>query len=373
VTTDRHSIEQALCSLWAELLAVDVTPEDDFFELGGYSLLIVDVVAQARTYGITMSPDDVFDHRTPAAIATAIALRPPGPASRVPRAQAARRPAGGDAEPDPGFADVWATGRSPIEAGEPATLVPLVPEGTGTPVFCFHWGTGNVRFMGDVAKRFRGERRVYGLESVGLWSRERPPLSLTEVAARYLREISAVQPHGPYLLVGPCAGGRIAYEAARQLEQAGETVALLALVNSGPPGVTDLDSSWGLEEFYDLRMASLRHQLGVPSLNADSERVMATMLRASEIDEGTKPAELHWRQAVWAAGAFAQEHYEPRRYGGEAIVFQLAANARKDDFRWDRMIEATEVCTFDANDTLPLLQDQAFAATLRQKLAAFAG
>lgn len=357
--TDRHSIEQALCSIWADLLAVDVTPGDDFFELGGYSLLIVDVVAQARTYGITMSPDDVFDHKTPAAIAAALS-----------REQTVRPATDNAVEPDPDFADVWATGLSPLDAGEQPALVPLAADGTGTPVFCFHWGAGNVRFMADAADRFRGGRPAYGFESIGLWSRERPPLSLVEVATRYLHEIRAVQPHGPYLLIGPCAGGRIAYEIARQLEQAGDTVAVLALVNSGPPGVTDLDPSWGLREFYNMRVASLRTWLGVPSLNTESDRVMRVMLEASKIDEGMKPEDLHWRQAVWAAGGFAQEHYEPRRYGGEAIVFQLAANADNEDFRWDKVIATTEVHTFEADDTLPLLADPVFAEILRKKLAA---
>jgi thioesterase domain-containing protein len=362
-TLDRHGIEQALCSIWADLLAVDVSPDDDFFELGGYSLLIVDVIAQARGYGITMSPDDVFEHPTPAAIAAALV---PGPA-----AQAAPPPE--PVAPDPDFARVWAAGLSPVEAGEPTTLVPLVPDGTGPPVFCFHWGTGNVRFLREAAEQFRGGRPVYGLESVGLRSRERPPLSLAEAAARYRREITAVQPHGPYLLVGPCAGGRIAYEVARQFEQAGEPTAVLALMNAAPPGVTELDPSWGLEEFYDLRLASLRRWLKVPSLSADPDRVLALMLTAANIDKDTKPAELHWWQAVWAAGAFAQQHYEPRRYGGEALVFQCAASADREELRWDRLAASTEVYTFEANDTLPLLADPAFAEILRKKLAAAAG
>ncbi len=355
----QRSLEQTLCEIWADLLAVDVAPGDDFFEIGGYSLLIVDVVAQARAHGITMSPDHVFEHKTPAAIAAALL---PG--------QAARPAGDGGTDPDPYFSDVWSTGLSPVEAGEPATLVPLAPHGTGTPVFCFHWGTGNVRFMRDTADRFRCQRPAYGLESVGLRSRERPPLSLAEVAARYLREIRSVQPHGPYLLVGPCAGGRIAFEVARQLELAGETIAVLALVNSAPPGVTELDPSWGLEEFYDLRMASLRRWLGVPSLNADPDRVLGPMRAAANIDEDTEPAELHWWQAVWAAGAFAQEHYEPRRYGGKAIVFQRAVNCDREEFRWDRLTAAAEVHSFEADDTLPLLADPGFAEILRQKLAA---
>ncbi|MEO6086808.1 MAG: thioesterase domain-containing protein [Umezawaea sp.] len=359
---DRNVIEQALCSIWEDLLAVEVTPDDDFFELGGYSLLLVDVVAEARKQGITMSPNDVFDHKTPAGIAAA--LLPDGSAP----AQA------GDArESDPDFDVVWALGRSPVEVEEAPTLTTLVAEGEGAPVFCFHWGAGNVRFLRDIVETFRGARPVHGLESVGMWSRERPSLSIVEMAARYLREIRAVQPHGPYLLVGPCAGGRVAYEVARQLEEVGERVAVLALINAMPPGTNDLDASWGLRDFYDFRLASLRKQFDVPHLDADRDRVLRAMVETAKIDADMDPDDLHWRQAVWAAGNFAQEHYEPRPYGGHVTVFQLAQVADREDARWSRVAPDTEVHTVEAADTLPLLRHPAFAEILAKKLAQFPG
>jgi len=353
--SERRRIAETLESIWADLLAVDVGPDDDFFELGGYSLLIVNVVAEARKHGITLTPDHVFDHKTPAAIAAALA--PDEVPAPVPAAAG-----------DPDFAEVWATGHSPMQVEPVPTLTPLAA-GTGTPVFCFHWGAGNVRFLAEVVDSFRGDRPVFGLESVGMWSRERPALSIVEMSTRYLAEIRAAQPHGPYLLVGPCAGGRIAYEIGRQLERTGATVGLLALVNGMPPGRTELDAGWGLRDFYDFRLASLRQQFGVPSLTADPERVLAAMVATSKIDAGMDPADVHWRQAVWAAGNYAQEHYEPRPYGGEVTVFQLASSAADPTARWDRVAASAEVHTFEAADTLPLLREPSFAEVLRKKLA----
>lgn len=362
---DRQGIERALCSIWEDLLAVEVTPEDDFFELGGYSLLLVDVVAEARKHGFTLTPNDVFDHKTPAAIAAV--LLPDGSATAAEPADHGR----GDGDPD--FAVVWAGGRAPVEVEPVPTVTPLVERGAGTPVFCFHWGAGNVRFLRDVVDAFRGDRPVYGVESVGMWSRERPPLSIVEMSTRYLREIREVQPHGPYLLVGPCAGGRIAFEVARQLEAAGEEVAVLALVNAMPPGTNELDAGWGLRDYYDFRLASLRKQFGVPNLNTDRDRVMERMVETAKIDAGMDPEDLHWRQAVWAAGNFAQEHYEPRPYGGHAMIFQVAQSADREDADWGRVVASTEVRTFDAPDTLPLLRDPSFAEILAKKLAEFPG
>lgn len=355
----RDDIVQIISEIWEELLDTDVEEDDDFFDLGGYSLLIVNVVTEARKRGLEMSANDIHTHKTPAALAAALAA--PGGTDRP------------DASADPDFSTVWETGLSPLETEPSPTLVPLAPEGTGTPVFCFHWGTGNVRFMADLVDSFRGERPAYGLEMVGMWSRERPALSLVEMAARYLREIRAVQPEGPYLFVGPCAGGRIAYEIARQLTEQGERVELLAVVNTMPPGSTELDPAWGLRELYDFRLASLRERFEVPDLLSDTERLTRGMVDIAWLDKGVDTADLHWRQAVWAAGIFAQEHYEPRRYDGEVTVFQLAEHADRPEADWGRVAAATETHTYESAGTLPLLRDPAFQQALAKKLATYAG
>ncbi|WP_052425125.1 thioesterase domain-containing protein [Streptomyces fulvoviolaceus] len=354
---DRDEIVQIVSEIWEELLDVDVEDDDDFFDLGGYSLLIVNVVTEARKRGLELSSNDIYTHKTPAALADALS------------AAAAGAQADGPADPD--FSTVWETGLSPLETEPSPTLVPLAPEGTGTPVFCFHWGTGNVRFLADLVDSFRGERPAYGLEMVGMWSRERPALSLVEMASRYLREIRTVQPEGPYLFVGPCAGGRIAYEIARQLEEQGERVAVLAVVNTMPPGTTELDPAWGLRELYDFRLASLRERYEVPDLLTDQERLMRGMVEIAWLDEQVDPADLHWRQAVWAAGIFAQEHYEPRPYGDEVTVFQLAEHADRPAADWGRVAAATETHTYESAGTLPLLRDPAFAQVLAKKLASY--
>lgn len=352
---NRNDIEQILSEIWENLLDVDVDPDDDFFELGGYSLLIVNVVTEARKRGLELAANDIYTHKTASAIADALS--------------AAGTPAAPAAGADPDFSTVWESGLSPVQTEPSTTLVTLAPEGTGTPVFCFHWGTGNVRFMTDLVDTFRGKRPAYGLEMAGLWGRERPALSIVEMASRYLKEIRAVQPEGPYLFVGPCAGGRIAYEIARQLEVNGEEVAVLAVINTMPPGTTELDAAWGLRELYDFRLTSLRERYSVPDLHTDQERVMRGMVDIAWLDEGVDPADLHWRQAVWAAGVFAQEHYEPRPYGGEVTIIQLAEDADRPEADWGRLAGSTETHAFTSAGTLALLRDAAVAEIIAKKLA----
>ncbi|MER7860340.1 non-ribosomal peptide synthase/polyketide synthase [Amycolatopsis japonica] len=67
--TDR---ELVLAGIWAEVLGVErVGATDDFFELGGDSILSIQVVSKARRAGLELLPGDLFAHRTPAALAAA--------------------------------------------------------------------------------------------------------------------------------------------------------------------------------------------------------------------------------------------------------------------------------------------------------------
>ena len=69
----RTETESALAAIWAELLGVDrVGVNDDFFELGGDSILSIQVASRARQAGLALSPREVFEHTTIAALATTV-------------------------------------------------------------------------------------------------------------------------------------------------------------------------------------------------------------------------------------------------------------------------------------------------------------
>ncbi|HEU0299829.1 MAG TPA: thioesterase domain-containing protein, partial [Longimicrobium sp.] len=87
----------------------------------------------------------------------------------------------------------------------------------------------------DLARRLGPEQPFHALHAPGLAGGEAPLERMEALAARYLEEIRAVQPHGPYWLGGWSAGGTTAFEAARLLRAAGEEVALLAMLDSHAP------------------------------------------------------------------------------------------------------------------------------------------
>jgi acyl carrier protein len=69
-------IIKVICELWRELLLVDVGPDDDFFESGGHSFLIIEMVARAEELGIDLAPEQVFDYPTPSLLARALQEAP---------------------------------------------------------------------------------------------------------------------------------------------------------------------------------------------------------------------------------------------------------------------------------------------------------
>jgi hypothetical protein len=76
------STEAMLCQLLADVIGVDlVRPQDGFFEVGGDSVLAVQVVARAREAGLVFTVRDLFDHQTPEELAAVIAELPAAPSA----------------------------------------------------------------------------------------------------------------------------------------------------------------------------------------------------------------------------------------------------------------------------------------------------
>ncbi len=85
--------EEALCTLFADVLGLaEVGVDDSFFDLGGDSIMSIQLVSRARNAGYVLSPRDVFDHRTVAALAATLAGRTPGDDTAVRRQEPATGP-----------------------------------------------------------------------------------------------------------------------------------------------------------------------------------------------------------------------------------------------------------------------------------------
>jgi len=122
-------------------------------------------------------------------------------------------------------------------AGYPRESVSQFPElihlnqiSQGQPVFWFHGGLGGVEAYQIIAEKC--PRPFYGIQARG-WMTDRSPLHGVEaMAAYYVHVIQSVQPDGPYDLGGYSLGGVLAYETTRQLQELGQVVSSIVMLDS---------------------------------------------------------------------------------------------------------------------------------------------
>ena len=88
-----------------------------------------------------------------------------------------------------------------------------------------------------LADQLGPEQPLYALQPQGLESDDPIHQRVEDMAAHCIDELRVVQATGPYRIGGHCAGNWVAFEMALQLQQAGEEVEALILVDGGPPGV----------------------------------------------------------------------------------------------------------------------------------------
>jgi acyl-CoA synthetase (AMP-forming)/AMP-acid ligase II/thioesterase domain-containing protein len=117
-------------------------------------------------------------------------------------------------------------GKARVGLADSAEVYPLQPMGTEAPFFLVAPGL-EARALG---KHLGPDRPVFGVRVPNLEHRP-PPHSVERLAAECVRAVRRFRPSGPYALGGWCTAGVIAFEMARQLEDAGEHVALVALLD----------------------------------------------------------------------------------------------------------------------------------------------
>jgi acyl transferase domain-containing protein/thioesterase domain-containing protein/acyl carrier protein len=219
----RNDIERALAGFWQDLLGVkEVGVEDDFFALGGHSLIAVRLFAMIRrAFGVDFPISVLFEAPTIAACARLIEERI-GPAAGA----AAGGGEGASAR------------RVPARRARRFTHLVAMHEGEGgprRPFFLVAGMFGNVLNLRHLAQLLGGDRPFYGLQAKGLMGGEEPHRTIPEAAASCIAEMRQVQDRGPWFVGGFSGGGLTAWEIAQQLRDAGEEVAGLVLLDTPLP------------------------------------------------------------------------------------------------------------------------------------------
>jgi amino acid adenylation domain-containing protein len=195
----RDSIEVQLVKIWEKVLKTrPIGVQDDYFELGGNSLLAAQLFTQVeKTFGKKLPLATLFQAATVEDQANILRQ------------------------------DDWIPNWS--------SLVALRSGGSKTPLFCAAPVGGNVLSYHDLMMHLDPEIPIYGLQAIGLDGMQTVHRNVNEIAAHYIKEILNVQSDGPFYLSGSSFGGLVAYEMAQQIHDLGQQVALVAMFDAYGP------------------------------------------------------------------------------------------------------------------------------------------
>ncbi len=192
--------ERSLLDLWVTVIGIDgIGVEDDYFALGGTSLMAARLFAEiARRFATQLPLTTILEAPTVRALSRRLDQRQTAPAGQ---------------------------------------LIELKPGGRRT-LYFVHDGMGETLLYLNLARRMPADVSVVGIEPRRIPGVPVAHARIEDMAAFYVDEIRKKQPHGPYLFAGMCAGGVVAYEMASQLVRTGESVELVALLDANTPQAT---------------------------------------------------------------------------------------------------------------------------------------
>ncbi|HVN79292.1 MAG TPA: AMP-binding protein, partial [Terriglobia bacterium] len=200
----RTAIEEKLAKIMAEVLGLkNIGINDSFFELGGHSLKATQMITRVRhVFHIDLPLSRIFESPTVEGLAEqiqSIVCLTPAAAS-----------------------------------GIGSSIIPIQCSGSNPPLFIPHDLSGDVGFANRLSLYLGSDQPVYGLHNTSKADVSKMGSTMEEFAARYVNDLVAFHPKGPYCLGGYSFGAILAYEIARQLRNRGLEVGHLGIVDAGP-------------------------------------------------------------------------------------------------------------------------------------------
>ena len=286
-------LQEKLLVIWRRVFnREDVGQTDNFFDLGGDPIRASELFREVRSeLGQWLAPVVIYQAPTVASLAAILANPNPPP---FPEAVL-------------------------LKAGDDKL-----------PVFLTHGLGGNLLEFFNLVQHLQTGQAVYGLQARGTDGLHAPCTTIEEMAAFHRKAIRAIQPRGPYALIGYSLGGLVALEMARQLSDEGEEIALLIMIDSYPPLTL---APAGQRITVQLRRLQRRARVafGLPA---------ATPAKAEELT-----VEM---QRIRDAAAGALENYKPRAYHGKVrfLRAETPINFPKDPMLvWSNWLTALKVDT----------------------------
>lgn len=332
----RTPVEELLQKIWQEVLERPrVGIYENFFDLGGHSLLTLKIIDRAARAGVRITPEQVFQRQTVAELAEVVGL----------------------------------------QSTSDDTLITLRATGTQPPIYFVHSTPGDLFGYMTLVHALGPDQPCYGFQSLGLTRKDSAHNSIKEMAAHYVARLREFQPKGPYLLAGWCYGGIVCFEMARILREQGDTPKLVVLIEAEAPRPALNEPGYFVDRLKKLFEAGASGLADVAKARLEFRmkygRPTARDWLGFEVSDGV----LKNRAEVFGINMRAISAYRPRRYEGAIQLFRCLERAKRTipdpNLGWTALAGSVESYVSDGtHDTMLTGNHATVLAAHLQKLIA---
>jgi len=321
--------EELVARIWSQSLGVDsIGLDDDFFEMGGHSLIAVEVMTKMdKASGVKLPLSILFEYPTIRQFSTLLESKE--------------------------VSQKW------------KALVPIKPLGDKTPLYIVHGRGLNVMPFYSIAKHLDPDQPLYGLQAIGLNGKDESPYTIEDIAAQYVNEIITQNPNGPYALAGYSLGGIVAYEMAQQFKNRGKKIAALIMFDTyaarSPQKRSPLWRMASLmrtemgKRWFDLELLFTNPRL-LKRLKKDSFLNKASRIKSKlHIKEEIQPEILKNIDRIKDIHVSAANNYKLQPYDGEIHLFRAKIRTSYErDFKyfgWKPFVKKVNVIEMEGEHT----------------------
>ncbi len=286
----RNEVERKIAQIWQEVLEVpQVGISDNFFDLGGHSLLVARLINKIeQEFGKSLPLSSLFQSPTVEQLATILH-------------------------------------QDSVTSFSP--LFPINSQGSKVPIFCIHPSGGTAFCYFELAQQLGAEQPFYGLQALGLEKGQTPLTRVEDMATLYLSAIREVQPNGPYILLGWSFGGVVALQMASELISQSQQIAFLGLLDTHAP--SHLPDEQNLLQGEEIVLQLFGGTISLPTaklknLTPDEQAVviLEEAQQANVVPPDFKVADIERLLQVFKLNYEAMLRYSPPSYPGSITLFK---------------------------------------------------
>lgn len=336
-----NSEQEKLLEIWKDVMNVkQISIRENFFDLGGYSLLAVRLIAKINeAFGIDLPLRTLFLHPDIESLSRVIVSIEGNTGIAQKDAQKGGKP---------GVHDQY----HPLDEknGRPGSILlsgassifPIQPRGNRPFLFIVSGvhaePDGFYRYLSCIIPSLGLDQPVYGLRPRGLLGSEQPHDSIEDMAADYIKEIRLIQPKGPYFIGGECIGGLAAYEIVRQLEKSDDDIGVLLLLDTVHVSKLKNFYYYTSKMFFDLKQYARRVIVFIISNKLNLVKAFKIFLKRKislSSEKNTRDRELRHIRHVEAHYLKVLRKYRPERIKSRIVLIANEEdNAIEKDLGW---------------------------------------